>query len=202
MAKTSMVVKQQRKPKFSTRAYTRCRVCGRPHSVLKKYGICRICFRELAYKGQIPGVKKASWYERKEELTMSMSDPIADMLTRIRNGNIAKHDTVDVPSSKMKKAIADILTKEGYVKGYEVIEDGIKSTLRISLKYGADKNEKVITGLKRISKPGLRVFAGKDELPRVLGGLGIAIISTSNGLMTDKEARKAGVGGEVVAFVW
>ena len=124
---------------------------------------------------------------------MSMSDPIADMLTRIRNGNIAKHDTVDVPSSKMKKAIADILTKEGYVKGYEVIEDGIKSTLRISLKYGADKNEKVITGLKRISKPGLRVFAGKDEL---------AIISTSNGLMTDKEARKAGVGGEVVAFVW
>ena len=133
---------------------------------------------------------------------MSMSDPIADMLTRIRNGNIAKHDTVDVPSSKMKKAIADILTKEGDVKGYEVIEDGIKSTLRISLKYGADKNEKVITGLKRISKPGLRVFAGKDELPRVLGGLGIAIISTSNGLMTDKEARKAGVGGEVVAFVW
>ena len=117
---------------------------------------------------------------------MSMSDPIADMLTRIRNGNIAKHDTVDVPSSKMKKAIADILTKEGYVKGYEVIEDGIKSTLRISLKYGADKNEKVITGLKRISKP----------------GLGIAIISTSHGLMTDKEARKAGVGGEVVAFVW
>ena len=202
MAKTSMVVKQQRKPKFSTRAYTRCRVCGRPHSVLKKYGICRICFRELAYKGQIPGVKKASWSERKEELTMSMSEPIADMLTRIRNGNIAKHDTVDVPSSKMKKAIADILTKEGYVKGYEVIEDGIKSTLRISLKYGADKNEKVITGLKRISKPGLRVFAGKDELPKVLGGLGIAIISTSNGLMTDKEARKAGVGGEVVAFVW
>ena len=133
---------------------------------------------------------------------MSMSDPIADMLTRIRNGNTAKHDTVDVPSSKMKKAIADILTTEGYIKGYEVIEDGVKATIRITLKYGKDKNEKVITGLKRISKPVLRVFAGKEELPRVLGGLGTAIISTSKGLMTDKQARNAGVGGEVIAFIW
>ena len=133
---------------------------------------------------------------------MSMSDPIADMLTRIRNGNTAKHDTVDVPVSIMKKAIADILTNEGYIKGYEVIEDGVKSTMRIALKHGSDKNEKVITGIKRISKPGLRVFAGKDELPKVLGGLGIAIISTSKGVMTDKEARKMGIGGEVVAFVW
>ena len=133
---------------------------------------------------------------------MSMSDPIADMLTRIRNGNTAKHDTVDVPASIMKKAIADILTNEGYIKGYEVIEDGVKSTMRITLKYGADKNENVITGIKRISKPGLRVFAGKDELPKVLGGLGVAIISTSKGIMTDKEARKLGIGGEVVAFVW
>ena len=133
---------------------------------------------------------------------MSMSDPIADMLTRIRNGNTAKHDTVDVPSSKMKKAIADILIAEGYIKGYEVIEDGVKATIRITLKYGKDKNEKVITGLKRISKPGLRVFAGKEELPRVLGGLGTAIISTSKGLMTDKQARNAGVGGEVICYVW
>ncbi len=133
---------------------------------------------------------------------MSMSDPIADMLTRIRNGNTAKHDTVDVPASKMKKAIADILVNEGYINGYEVIEEGIKSTMKVSLKYGKDKNEKVITGIKRISKPGLRVFAGKDELPKVLGGLGIAIISTSQGLMTDKEARKKGIGGEVIAFVW
>lgn len=133
---------------------------------------------------------------------MSMSDPIADMLTRIRNGNTAKHDVVDVPTSKMKKAIADILTNEGYVKGYEVIEDGVKGTIRISLKYGKDKNEKVITGIKRISKPGLRVFAGKDELPKVLGGLGTAIISTSQGLMTDKQARNTGVGGEVIAFIW
>lgn len=133
---------------------------------------------------------------------MSMSDPIADMLTRIRNGNTAKHDTVDVPVSKVKKAIADILTNEGYIKGYEIVEDGVKSTMKITLKYGKDKNEKVITGIKRISKPGLRVFAGKDELPKVLGGLGTAIISTSQGLMTDKEARSKGIGGEVVAFIW
>jgi small subunit ribosomal protein S8 len=133
---------------------------------------------------------------------MSMSDPIADMLTRIRNGNTAKHDTVDVPVSKIKKAIADILTNEGYIKGYELIEDGVKSTMRITLKYGKDKNEKVITGIKKISKPGLRVFAGKDELPKVLGGLGVAIISTSQGVMTDKEAREKGIGGEVIAFVW
>ena len=133
---------------------------------------------------------------------MSMSDPIADMLTRIRNGNTAKHDTVDVPVSKIKQAIADILTNEGYIKGYEIIEDGVKSTMRISLKYGKDKNEKVITGIKKISKPGLRVFAGKDELPKVLGGLGVAIISTSHGVMTDKDARAKGIGGEVIAFVW
>ena len=133
---------------------------------------------------------------------MSMSDPIADMLTRIRNGNTAKHDTVDVPASKMKCAIADILTKEGYIKGYEQLEDGIKRTIRITLKYGEDKNEKVITGIKKISKPGLRVYAGKDELPKVLGGLGTAIISTSQGVMTDKQARKLGIGGEVIAFIW
>ncbi|MFI3174644.1 MAG: 30S ribosomal protein S8 [Bacillota bacterium] len=133
---------------------------------------------------------------------MSMSDPIADMLTRIRNGNTAKHTTVDVPSSNMKKAIADILTKEGYINGYEVMEDGVKSSMRVTLKYGETKDVKVITGIKRISKPGLRVFAGKEDLPKVLGGLGIAIISTSQGLMTDKEARKKGTGGEVIAFVW
>ena len=133
---------------------------------------------------------------------MTMSDPIADMLTRIRNANTAKHDTVDVPSSKMKLAIAEVLLKEGYIKKYEVVEDGNFKTIRIELKYGKDKNEKIITGLKRISKPGLRVYANKEELPRVLGGLGIAIISTNNGVITDSEARKAGVGGEVLAYVW
>ena len=130
------------------------------------------------------------------------SDPIADMLTRIRNANIAKHDTVDVPASKMKLAIADILVNEGYVTKYEVVKDGNFDVIRITLKYGADKNEKIITGLKRISKPGLRVYAGKDELPKVLGGLGIAILSTNHGVITDKEARKLQVGGEVLAFVW
>ena len=133
---------------------------------------------------------------------MTMSDPIADMLTRIRNANTAKHDTVDVPASKMKLAIAEILFNEGYIKKYDVVEDGNFKTIRITLKYGQDKNEKIITGLKRISKPGLRVYAGKDELPKVLGGLGIAIISTNQGVITDKEARKLGVGGEVLCFVW
>ena len=131
-----------------------------------------------------------------------MTDPIADMLTRIRNANTSKHDTVDVPASKMKLAIADILVKEGYVAKYDLVEDGTAKNIRITLKYGKDKNEKIITGLKRISKPGLRVYASKDELPRVLGGLGIAIISTNQGVMTDKEARKLNVGGEVLAFVW
>lgn len=133
---------------------------------------------------------------------MTMSDPIADMLTRIRNANIAKHDTVDVPASKMKIGIADILLNEGYIKKYDIVEDGNFKTIRIALKYGKDKNEKIISGLKRISKPGLRVYANKEELPRVLGGLGIAIISTNLGVITDKEARKANVGGEVLAFVW
>ena len=129
---------------------------------------------------------------------MTMSDPIADMLTR----NTAKHDTVDVPASKMKIAIADILLNEGYITKYDIVEDGSFKTIRVTLKYGADKNEKVITGLKRISKPGLRVYASKDELPKVLGGLGTAIISTNQGVITDKEARKLNVGGEVLAFVW
>ena len=133
---------------------------------------------------------------------MTMSDPIADMLTRIRNANTAKHDTVDVPASKMKLAIANILLDEGYIAKYDVIEDGVFKTIRITLKYGADKNEKVITGLKRISKPGLRVYANSADVPKVLGGLGIAIISTNKGLLTDKEARKQNVGGEVLAFVW
>ena len=133
---------------------------------------------------------------------MTMSDPIADMLTRIRNADTAKHDTVDVPASKMKLAIADILVKEGYIAKYEVLEDGAFKTIRITLKYGADKNEKIITGLKRISKPGLRIYAGSQEIPRVLGGLGIAILSTNQGVITDKEARKLHVGGEVLAFVW
>ena len=133
---------------------------------------------------------------------MTMSDPIADMLTRIRNANTAKHDTVDIPASKMKLAIADILVEEGYIKKYDLIDEGSFKTIRVALKYGADRNEKIISGLKRISKPGLRVYAGKEDLPRVLGGLGIAIISTNQGVITDKKARELQVGGEVLAYVW
>ena len=133
---------------------------------------------------------------------MTMSDPIADMLTRIRNANTAKHDTVDVPASKMKLAIANILLDEGYIAKYDLVEDGAFKTIHITLKYGADKNEKVISGLKRISKPGLRVYANTEDIPKVLGGLGTAIISTNKGVVTDKEARKLGVGGEDLCFVW
>jgi len=132
---------------------------------------------------------------------MHITDPVADMLTRIRNANSAKHETVDVPASKMKKAIAEILHEEGYIKGYQIIDDGKQGIIKITLKYGANK-EKVLSGLKRISKPGLRVYASREELPRVLKGLGIAIISTSKGIMTDKKARALNIGGEVLAFIW
>ena len=132
---------------------------------------------------------------------MHITDPIADMLTRIRNANSAKHDTVDIPASNMKKAIAQILVDEGYIKNYKIIEDGKQGVIRVTLKYGEGKSQ-VITGLRRVSKPGLRIYAGKDELPTVLGGLGIAILSTNKGVITDKEARKLQVGGEVLAFVW
>ena len=133
---------------------------------------------------------------------MTMSDPIADMLTRIRNANTAKHDTVDIPSSKMKLAIAQILLEEGYIRKYDLIDNGNFKDIHITLKYGEDKNDKIISGIKRISKPGLRVYAGKENLPRVLGGLGVAIISTNQGVVTDKKARELQVGGEVLAFVW
>ncbi|NLJ72216.1 MAG: 30S ribosomal protein S8 [Syntrophomonadaceae bacterium] len=132
---------------------------------------------------------------------MVMTDPVADFLTRIRNGNMVMHETVEVPSSKIKLGLAEILKDEGYIKDFEYIADGKQGVIRLYLKYGQN-NEKVITGLKRISKPGLRVYVKKDEVPKVLGGLGIAIISTSQGLMTDKNARKAGLGGEVICYIW
>ena len=131
---------------------------------------------------------------------MNITDPIADMLTRIRNANAQRHQTVDVPASKLKKSIAEILLEEGYIKSFEEIDDNSQGIIRITLKYV--NKQKVISGLKRISKPGLRVYASKDELPKVLGGLGIALISTSKGIMTDKKAREAGIGGEVLAYIW
>ena len=133
---------------------------------------------------------------------MQITDPIADMLTRIRNANNAKHDTVDVPASNMKKSIAQILLDEGYIKNFQIINDGTQGVIRITLKYLQPGKEKALTGLRRVSKPGLRVYAGAEELPRVLHGLGFAIVSTSKGVMTDKKAREAHVGGEVLAFVW
>lgn len=133
---------------------------------------------------------------------MVVSSPIADMLTRIRNANTAKHDTVSVPSSKMKLAIADILVDEGYIAKYDLVDNGKFKDIKMTLKYGATKNDKIISGIRKISKPGLRVYAGKDNMPSVLGGLGIAIVSTNLGVMTDREARAKGVGGEVLAFVW
>ena len=133
---------------------------------------------------------------------LTTNDPIADMLTRIRNANTAKHDTVDVPASKMKVAIADILVDEGFITKYDIVDNGNFKDIRVTLKYGANKNEKIISGIKRISKPGLRIYAGKDDIPYVLGGLGIAILSTNKGIITDKEARKLQVGGEVLAYVW
>lgn len=132
---------------------------------------------------------------------MTMTDPIADMLTRIRNANLVKHESLDVPASNLKKAIASILLEEGFIKGFDVIEDGKQGIIRVQMKYGPSK-ERVITGLKKISKPGLKVYAKKDEIPKVLGGLGIAVVSTSKGVITDKSARKYGVGGEVICYVW
>ncbi len=132
---------------------------------------------------------------------MTMTDPIADMLTRIRNANTVGHATVEIPASKMKKSIAGILTEEGYIKGFDIIEDNKQGIIKIQMKYGADK-ERVISGIKKISKPGLKVYAKSDEVPKVLGGLGIAIISTSNGIISDKQARALGVGGEVICYVW
>ena len=196
MAKKSMINKQQRTPKYSTRAYTRCSICGRPHAVLRKYGICRICFRNLAYKGQIhPGREKGELVRRH-----IMTDPIADMLTRIRNAITAKHETVEVPASNMKKAIANILLEEGYIKNVKFEDDGLSGKIVIDLKYADGKS--VISGLKRVSKPGLRTYSGAERMPRVLGGLGTAIVSTSKGIMTDKQAKAANVGGEVLCFVW
>ncbi len=133
---------------------------------------------------------------------MTTNDPIADMLTRIRNANTAKHDTVNIPASKMKLAIADILVDEGYVAKYDLVDNGNFKDIRITLKYGKDKHDRIIAGIKRISKPGLRVYAGKEDMPKVLNGLGIAIVSTNKGVMTDKKARELNVGGEVLAFVW
>jgi small subunit ribosomal protein S8 len=165
--------------------------------------MCRICFRKLAYKGQILVLSNlaGNYVIRTEEVEHMVTDPIADFLTRIRNANQVYKDSLEIPASKMKQSMAEILKAEGYIKHYEYIKDGKQGVIRLFMKYGPNR-QKVLTGLKRISKPGLRVYVRKDEIPRVLGGLGVAILSTSKGLMTDKQARKEGLGGEVICYIW
>jgi small subunit ribosomal protein S8 len=228
MAKKALVNKANAKPKFAVRAYTRCQRCGRPHAVFRKFGLCRICasrpgertpdLREhlplLHPSGHPVRSSSASpqacppprWGQEpgreSEQVTcMTMTDPIADMLTRLRNANSAYHDVVVMPHSKLKANIAEILQREGYIAGHRTEEATVGQSLVVDLKYGPNR-ERSIAGVRRVSKPGLRVYAKSTNLPKVLGGLGVAIISTSTGLLTDRQAAKQGVGGEVLAYVW
>ena len=195
MAKKAMINKQQATPKYSTRAYNRCKICGRPHAYLRKFGVCRIWLTRVRFR-------ELRRLVGKRRLTrMQITDTIADLLTRIRNASTAKHATVDVPASNMKKSITQILVDEGYVKDFKIIEDGKQGIIRITLKYDENRNP-VITGLRRVSKPGLRIYASCEDMPKVIKGLGIAIVSTSKGVITDKKARELNVGGEVLAFIW
>ena len=197
MAKKSLIAKAARKPKYAVRGYTRCQKCGRPHSVrVGRRAPDPTPDRRRPCEGNRGG--------REDHVTMTMTDPIADMLTRLRNANTAYHDSVEMPHSKLKTHVAEILQQEGYIAGWRVeepVEDQVGKTLVLQLKYGPNR-ERSIAGIKRISKPGLRVYAKSTNLPRVLGGLGVAIISTSSGLLTDRQAGKKGVGGEVLAYVW
>jgi small subunit ribosomal protein S8 len=204
MAKRSLVVKQKRTPKYKVRANSRCNRCGRPRAVYRKFGLCRICLRELAHQGRRSGNDEVELVGGQKVLT----DPIADMLTRIRNANRALHDSASMPTSNIKEEIARILKDEGYIKDFRVVEATDDKgqplpykMLVVELKFARDRR-RVITDLKRVSKPGRRVYARKDRLPRVLGGLGTAIMSTSVGVITNRQAAERGVGGEVIAFVW
>ena len=249
MAKKALVNKANKKPKFAVRGYTRCQRCGRPHAVFRKFGLCRICLREMAHRGELPGFTRApgdvnggrsAWAsahrhvpeasrfatgpisetkfavgprpgspvlhgnrtrERCTGQTMTMTDPIADFLTRLRNANTAYHDEVKLPHSKIKANIAEILKREGYISDFRTEDAEVGKTLIVDLKYGPSR-ERSLAGVRRVSKPGLRVYAKSTNLPKVLGGLGVAIISTSSGLLTDRQAAKQGVGGEVLAYVW
>src|ERR1043165_4705315 len=196
MAKTSLRIKQSRPSRYKVRNYTRCNRCGRPRAVFRKFGLCRICLRELAHQGSIHGMTKSSWSER-----TVLTDPIADMLTRIRNANKALHEHATMPSSRMKVEIARLLKEEGYIRDYHGEKGESFDTLVVALKFGRNR-ERVISGLKRVSKPGRRVYARKDRLPRVLGGMGVAILSPSSGLVTSRTAQERGIGGEVVCFIW
>jgi small subunit ribosomal protein S8 len=208
MAKKSWIEKSKRKPKFAVRAHNRCNRCGRSRAYLRRFGVCRICFRELALSGMIPGVRKASSPPprlriREEFEFMSMTDPIADMLTRIRNACASRHRRVDIPVSRIKTEIARILKENNFIQDYQMVQtDDGKRVLRVRLKYAGTNGQPVIRQLQRVSTPGLRRYVGVGEIPRVRNGLGLAILSTSQGLMSDREARQARTGGELVAVVW
>ena len=197
MAKKSMIIKAARKQKYSTREYNRCQICGRPRGYLRKFKMCRLCFRKLASEGQLPGVTKSSW----QGDVMSASDPVADMLTKVRNAAVARHEKVDVPASKLKLEIVKILKTEGYIKNFKKVQEDGKNTLRIFLKYD-DENNPVIHGVKKISTPGRRVYSGYKDLPRVYNGYGTIIVSTSAGVTTGKKASEKMVGGELVCTIW
>jgi len=175
------------------RLHNRCKLTGRPRGYIRQFGVSRITFREMASKGLIPGIKKAS---------TDMTDPIADYLTRLRNAMMAKHKIVEIPASNVKKDITKILFEKGYVLNYKFEDDGVQGIIKIALKYHPETRQPAIKSLRRVSRPGLRHYKGKDDLPRVLNGLGIAILSTSQGVMSDKEARRKSIGGEVLCYVY
>ena len=198
MAKKSLIAKAARAQRYATRRYSRCNRCGRPRAVYRKFGLCRICLRQLAHQGVIPGMTKSSWWGCEVGV---LTDPIADMLTRIRNANKALHDRAEMPTSRAKEEIARLLKEEGYIRDYRIEKGESYNTLVVELKYGRNR-QRVLTDVKRVSKPGRRIYARKDRLPRVLGGMGTAILSTSSGVMTSRTAQERGVGGEVICFIW
>ena len=198
MAKKAMINKANREPKYAVRRYNRCRLCGRPARICGNFRFAGYAFATWPTGARFPELIKPAG--EKEVVAMVMTDPVADMLTRIRNANIVRAKAVEIPASNMKKAVAEILKAEGYIDDYEVHEGNYQGVIKIYLKYNG--KQRVISGLKKISKPGLRVYVGKNEIPKVLGGLGVAVLSTSKGIMTDKTARKEGLGGEVLCYIW
>ena len=196
MAKKSMIAKAARKPKFTVRGYTRCQICGRPHSVYKDFGICRVCLRKMANEGLIPGLKKASWQGRE-----MLNDLISDGLTRIRNAAMRRLETTKLLHSNVVEATLSILAAKGYIESYNVVEEDKKKFINVVLKYD-EHGRSVINELKRVSSPGRRVYKGKDEIKRFKNGYGTIIVSTSKGVLSNEDAHKAGVGGEILCSVW
>src|SRR3954453_10473801 len=195
MAKTSQRVRQRRDPKFKTRGYHRCRRCGRPRAYFRKFGLCRICLREAAHNGYVPGMTKSSWWDQ------ILTEPISDYHNPIRNGRLADHEQVEIPASRLKREMSRILKEQGYITDFTVEPGRVGEVIKVRLRY-TEGRDPVISGMERVSRPGRRSYVAKDDVPRVFGGMGTTIMSTSRGVMTGHEARQRGVGGEVVAHVW